>query len=307
MYPIGSNAINDRTIGESAQGLADYVDRHVTDRPRSCAIAYDTRQRSRHFAEPLRRDHGRQRLSGLLPRRLSQHARTVLHRAFQSLLLRNHGSPPATIPPATTPSKPIGTSGGQLLPPHDQGVIDCVMSVGDIQRIAFADGLAQGKDRLRAGRGRPRLPRCRGHPKLPRPSRLENPLFAAARCRRLGRPTGAGPRRAFRDVELFGPHAGPRRRLSQRSRSRFQSRKPARLRCAHPVRHPGPCRPRSRHRPRLRPRRLRCAHNAPAQRPLAVPNRQPDWRPLGRLSPPVGPRRRHAHLRTLRRQDPCHD
>ena len=25
MYPIGSNAINDRTIGESAQGLADYV------------------------------------------------------------------------------------------------------------------------------------------------------------------------------------------------------------------------------------------------------------------------------------------
>src|SRR6186997_1578976 len=25
MYPIGSNAISDRTIGESAQGLADYV------------------------------------------------------------------------------------------------------------------------------------------------------------------------------------------------------------------------------------------------------------------------------------------
>src|SRR4051812_8795879 len=29
MYPIGSNAINDRTIGESAQGLADYV-RHCS-------------------------------------------------------------------------------------------------------------------------------------------------------------------------------------------------------------------------------------------------------------------------------------
>ena len=25
MYPIGTNAINDRTMGESAQGLADYV------------------------------------------------------------------------------------------------------------------------------------------------------------------------------------------------------------------------------------------------------------------------------------------
>src|SRR6187431_1184267 len=47
MYPIGSNAINDRTIGESAQGLADYVKRVCTGVPLACAIAYDTRHRSR--------------------------------------------------------------------------------------------------------------------------------------------------------------------------------------------------------------------------------------------------------------------
>jgi len=52
MYPIGSNAINDRTIGESAQGLASYVKQTCGDaQPLSCAIAYDTRHRSRHFAE----------------------------------------------------------------------------------------------------------------------------------------------------------------------------------------------------------------------------------------------------------------
>ncbi len=51
MYPIGSNAINDRTIGESAQGLAEYVKRHADGATLSCAIAYDTRHRSRHFAE----------------------------------------------------------------------------------------------------------------------------------------------------------------------------------------------------------------------------------------------------------------
>src|SRR5205085_2213561 len=100
MYPIGSNAINDRTIGESAQGLADYVvdwakqntltpalsqgeresrtekqtlptippltaQTPVANAPGSpplapqpspftalsCAIAYDTRHRSRDFAE----------------------------------------------------------------------------------------------------------------------------------------------------------------------------------------------------------------------------------------------------------------
>ena len=52
MFPVGSNTINDRTIGESAQGLADYVCRtqnHV-DVP-TCAIAYDTRHRSEHFAQ----------------------------------------------------------------------------------------------------------------------------------------------------------------------------------------------------------------------------------------------------------------
>jgi phosphoglucomutase/phosphomannomutase len=50
MYPIGSNAINDRTIGESAQGLADYVRATCGAGPHSCAIAYDTRHRSPEFA-----------------------------------------------------------------------------------------------------------------------------------------------------------------------------------------------------------------------------------------------------------------
>ena len=51
MYEIGSNTINDRTIGESAQGLADYVKQHRTGSgPLSCAIAYDTRHNSPHFA-----------------------------------------------------------------------------------------------------------------------------------------------------------------------------------------------------------------------------------------------------------------
>ena len=52
MYPIGSNTINDRTIGESAQGLADYIRGMTTaDESLACAIAYDTRHQSRHFAE----------------------------------------------------------------------------------------------------------------------------------------------------------------------------------------------------------------------------------------------------------------
>ena len=55
MHPIGCNAINDRTVGESAQGLASYVLQHrsenTNEKELSCAIAYDTRHNSRHFAE----------------------------------------------------------------------------------------------------------------------------------------------------------------------------------------------------------------------------------------------------------------
>src|SRR5688572_27100817 len=52
MYPIGCNAINDRTIGESAQGLASYTKEQAANpKTLSCAIAYDTRHNSRYFAE----------------------------------------------------------------------------------------------------------------------------------------------------------------------------------------------------------------------------------------------------------------
>ena len=51
MYPFGSNTINERTIGESAQGLANYVRSQFGSESLTCAIAYDTRHRSREFAE----------------------------------------------------------------------------------------------------------------------------------------------------------------------------------------------------------------------------------------------------------------
>ena len=103
LYPIGTNAINDRTIGESAQGLADYVREVVGKKPLACAIAYDTRHRSREFAELCARDHGRRRLQGLVPRRLPQHARDLLHRSLQELRLRHHDHRQPQSAHATTP------------------------------------------------------------------------------------------------------------------------------------------------------------------------------------------------------------
>ena len=52
MYPIGTNVLNERTIAESARGLADYVAaKKGQGAPRSCVIARDTRHHSAEFAE----------------------------------------------------------------------------------------------------------------------------------------------------------------------------------------------------------------------------------------------------------------
>ncbi len=51
MFEVGSNAINERTMGESAAGLAAYVKEQANGVGEfACAIAHDTRHNSERFA-----------------------------------------------------------------------------------------------------------------------------------------------------------------------------------------------------------------------------------------------------------------
>ncbi|MFM9023856.1 MAG: phospho-sugar mutase [Planctomycetaceae bacterium] len=145
MYPVGCNAINDRTIGESAQGLADYV-RSVLpgDATPTCAIAYDTRHRSEHFARLC---------TGVL-----------LAAGFRVFFLRGHRSTPELSfavrhtnsdcgimvtashnPPTDNAVKVYWRGGIQVSPPHDKGIIDRVMRVETIHREPFEAGVASGR------------------------------------------------------------------------------------------------------------------------------------------------------------------
>jgi len=208
MYPIGSNAINDRTIGESAQGMADYAKSQSAGQAElRCAIAYDTRHRSEHFARLC--------------------AEVMVAAGFQVFFLQGHRSTPElsfTVrakqctcgimvtashnPPSDNAIKAYWSTGGQLRPPHDQGVIDCVMSVETIERVAFDDALAQGK-----------IVRCEEEmdaafidavlqQSTPGPRELKvvySPLHGVGA-------TAVSPvleRAGFDQVELFGPHATP--------------------------------------------------------------------------------------------------
>ncbi|MDB4540333.1 phospho-sugar mutase [bacterium] len=145
MYPIGSNAINDRTIGESAQGLADYVvDYYAGKKELSCAIAYDTRHKSRHFTELC--------------------AGIMVAAGFKVYLLDDYRATPQLSfavrekqcdcgimvtashnPPSDNAVKVYWSSGAQVLPPHDKGIIDRVMTCQEIRVTPFDQAVAEGK------------------------------------------------------------------------------------------------------------------------------------------------------------------
>ncbi|MGD0654742.1 MAG: phospho-sugar mutase [Thermoguttaceae bacterium] len=207
MYPIGCNAINDRTIGESAQGLADYVKQQVNHSPLSCAIAYDTRHQSRHFAELC--------------------AEIMATAGFTVYFLDGYRSTPELSfavrykkcdcgimitgshnPPSDNAVKVYWSTGGQLLPPHDAASIRCMQKVTTIQRIAFAQGLSSGKIIYCQEEVDPAYISAVLQQSIAGPRDLKiiySPLHgvgASAVCPVLEQ---AG----FKDLEVFAPHAAP--------------------------------------------------------------------------------------------------
>jgi len=147
MHPFGSNAINDRTIGESAQGLAAHVKQTKPAGPWSCAIAYDTRHRSREFAELC--------------------AGIMVANDFDVFFIDDYRSTPELSflirykncdcgimvtashnPPSDNAVKVYWSNGAQLVPPHDQDVIDQVMQVKQFAVSDFGRAVAAGKIHL---------------------------------------------------------------------------------------------------------------------------------------------------------------
>lgn len=208
MYEFGSNAINDRTIGESAQGLADYVVEFTGDRAdRSCAIAYDNRHRSRHFAELCA---GIMVAAGFRVYFLDDYRATPQ----LSFTVRDRGCDCGIMvtashnPPSDNAVKVYWSSGGQVLPPHDKAIIDRVMSCQEIRSVPFDQAVRDGQVRIvteeidqayleavvACGFAGPRDVRI-----------LYSPLQGVGAAAVL--PVLA--RDGFRDVALYGPHAEP--------------------------------------------------------------------------------------------------
>lgn len=208
MYPIGSNAINDRTIGESAQGLADYVvEFHGGKKPLSCAIAYDTRHKSRHFTELCA---GVMAAAGIKVYLMDDYRATpqlsfaVRYKECDCgiMVTASHN------PPSDNAVKVYWSSGAQVLPPHDKAIIEKVMSCQEIKAMPFDEAVAAGMvevvtDEIDAAYFDAAVACAFPGPRDV--SVLYSPLHGVGAaavvplCKRDG----------FTDIEVYGPHAEP--------------------------------------------------------------------------------------------------
>ncbi len=208
MYPVGSNAINDRTIGESAQGLADYVKSTLGSGANlSCGIAYDTRHRSEHFARLcaeimtaagvtvyfLQGIRSTPELSFLV--RYKQCSCGIMVTASHN-------------PPSDNAVKVYWSTGGQVLPPHDAGIIERVMNTQEIQRADFDKMLVAGKIIICQDEIDPKFYEAVLTQSWPGPRDLKviySPLHGVGATAIVPVLKLDG----FFDVEVFGPHSEP--------------------------------------------------------------------------------------------------
>jgi len=144
MSEFGSATINERTIAESAHGLATYLKQVSSSDDLSAVIAHDTRNRSPEFAQ-------------LAATTLAAHGLKVYFftscrsTPALSFAVRHLGCDVGVVisashnPPSDNGFKAYWSHGGQVLPPHDSGIIDCVYQAGEIPTADYQEAVSSGQ------------------------------------------------------------------------------------------------------------------------------------------------------------------
>lgn len=134
MADFGSATINDRTIAESAQGLAVYLKQELSRAGGTAVVACDTRHRSQEFAELVATTFAANGLKVYL----FESFRSTPELSFAvrylkcdvgAMISASHN------PPADNGIKAYWKTGGQVLAPHDAGIIRCVAQAGEIPQM----------------------------------------------------------------------------------------------------------------------------------------------------------------------------
>jgi phosphoglucomutase/phosphomannomutase len=147
MASLGTATINARTIAESAYGLAAYLRKVKGADGGRAVVAYDTRHRSAEFAQITSTTLAASGLKVFLfdgPRATPELSFAVrrLDCDVGAMISASHN------PPTDNGFKAYWSSGGQVLPPHDRGIVDCVAEVDDIPAVDFQKAVAEGSIEL---------------------------------------------------------------------------------------------------------------------------------------------------------------
>ncbi|QDU08929.1 phospho-sugar mutase [Gimesia aquarii] len=143
MSDLGSATINERTIAESAHGLAAYFKNYSGSDTGNAAIAHDSRINSERFARiaaSVIAAHGLTVHFFKTPRSTPELSFAVRHLSCDvgAMITASHN------PPSDNGFKAYWSTGAQVLPPHDQGIIDEVYQATKIPIIDFDQAVEQG-------------------------------------------------------------------------------------------------------------------------------------------------------------------
>ncbi|HAA12214.1 MAG TPA: phosphoglucomutase [Cytophagales bacterium] len=133
---IGSNRMNKYTVGMATQGLANYLKKTFTDEEIKVAIAHDSRNNSRFFAETTAAVFS---ASGIKVY-LFEDLRPTPELSFAIRTLGCHSGVVLTAshnPKEYNGYKAYWNDGAQLIPPHDKNVIDEVNAIDGIGSVNF--------------------------------------------------------------------------------------------------------------------------------------------------------------------------
>ena len=132
---VGSMRINPYTIGAATQGLADYLKKQFPISAK-VAIAYDSRNQSDSLAKAA----ADVLTANGIEVYLFQHLRPTPVLSFAVRKLKCQSGIVITAshnPPEYNGYKVYWEDGGQVVPPHDKGIIDCVRAVGSLNNVKF--------------------------------------------------------------------------------------------------------------------------------------------------------------------------
>jgi phosphoglucomutase len=136
---VGSNRINKYTIGVATQGYANYLIQSFPNLQVKVAIAHDSRNNSRFFAETTAKVFAANGIKVFL----FQSLRPTPELSFTIRYLGCQGGVVCTAshnPKEYNGYKAYWNDGGQLVPPHDHRVIEEVEKIGSIDEVKWSGG-----------------------------------------------------------------------------------------------------------------------------------------------------------------------